>query len=286
MTLNKLDLVVELEEILQECDGYPFGDCDPNYPDYPWELVTAQHIENGQFTIENFLLWLEFIEPVTWEEFKSFFEFEIDIYEAQYPKMVKKYRDFIDLLSENLQDIQGYRIKLEGINEDTEEDRQLDDAYCLIGKTNDNLWLGIAPCLEDFNYHIQKTPKQFQIINNKKPDRSTSNFISQLKLYLKDFQMPNNYIDSVMDEYVVEITESRQTILEKLLDSGGYIRATEFNKGTNYKTNSKLGQLIIDNLLDVREYNIWEHDGFFIYRGGKTEDGDWIGLYTREIKLD
>jgi hypothetical protein len=72
------------------------------------------------------------------------------------------------------------------------------------------------------------------------------------------------------------------TIVEKLLDSGCYCWTKEFQPDLRYKIGGKLGNLLIDNLLEVKQYKIFGYDGLFIYTGGIAEDGDWIGLYTRQ----
>ena len=157
--LDKLDLIVEIENLLDESEFFPYG--HPNW-NYHWKLITAPFIKNGKFTVENFLSWLEFIEPTTWEDFVLNFELDITSYEYDCPELVKEYQNTLDFIQENLQNIQVYKINLEGINEETEEDCLVEDLYCIIGQVKENYWLGIVPDFFD-SEHGGVSSKQFVI---------------------------------------------------------------------------------------------------------------------------
>lgn len=148
--LDKLDLVVEIKELLAECDNYPFGDdyCDNKYP---YELITSPSINNGKFTIESFLLWQDFIELVAWDEFLSDVELQIINCEDDYPDIAEQYQKFLDFIQEKFNYIQIYKVKLEEINEG---EKQFEEAhiYCIIGAIG-NLWLGLTPRLDNEWYY-------------------------------------------------------------------------------------------------------------------------------------
>ena len=272
--LDKLDLVVEIEELLEECGNYPFGD---DYHDkYPCELIISPSIDNGEFTIENFLLWQDFIELTTWEEFLSDVEMAIIACEDDYPKIAKQYQDFIDFIQSNLQNIQIYKVRLEEIKEG---DKEFEEAhiYCAVGSI-ENFWLGLIPRINNEWYYgnsllntIGLTPETNKIINRLKSDFQESfNLLSiATEAYL-------------VDTYKIKITDTRQSIIEKLLNSGCYCWTKEYKPNFGYKIGGKIGKLLINNLLEVKKYYIWGYDGWFIYIGGIAQDGDWIGLYTRQ----
>lgn len=273
--LDKLDLFLEIEELLEECDNYPFG--NDYYDDkYPYELITSPFIENGKFTIENFLLWQGFIELVSWDEFVSDVELEIISCENDYPSIAEQYQNFLIFIQENLQDIQIYKVKLEEINEGEKEFEEA-HVYCIIGFI-ENFWLGLTPKIDNEWYYgdtlsstTNLTPKINEVIN-----KLNLNFQESLMLLSMAVD------DYLADSYKIEIVKSRQLIIKKLLDSGCYCWTEEYNPNFKHKTGGKINRLLIDNLSEVEKYYIWGFDGWFIYIGGIAEDGDWIGLYTRK----
>ncbi|MGL6339938.1 MAG: hypothetical protein ACRC80_12455, partial [Waterburya sp.] len=266
--LNKLDLVVEIEELLEGCGNYPFG--GDYYERYPCELITSPFIENGKFTIENFLLWQEFIEPITWEEFSSDVEIEIAVCEDDYPEIAKQYQDFLDFLQNKLQNTQIYKVKLKEIKE---ENKQFDEAYfyCLIGLTINDYWLGITPSISDEYYYGSSNSLEVAVKSNIKVDK----IVNKLRLdFQESFRLLDKSVDSSGGDYKVEVINNRNLILEKLLDSGCYCWIKNFQPDLRYKIGGKLGKLLVDNLLEVKQYRIWGYDGLFIYSGGIAEDGD------------
>ncbi len=100
--------------------------------------------------------------------------------------------------------------------------------------------------------------------------------------FKESIDLLNKLVDYFNDGYKVEVIDDRSLIIEKLLDSAGYFWSTEFKLNSKYRIGNQLTRLLTDNLLDAKQYKIWGYDGLFIYIGGTTEDGDWIGIYTRQ----
>lgn len=271
--LDKLDLVVEIEELLEGCSNYPFGD---DYHEYPCELITFPSVKNYQlFTIENFLLWQEFIEPITWEEFSFDVEFEIVNCENYYPEIAKQYQTFLEFLQNNLQSLQVYKVKIKELKE---ENKQFDEAYfyCLIGSISNNYWLDITPSINNEYYYGSNSPTVL-VESNIDIEKTVNKLKSDFKESFRLLDTSANF-----GNYKVEVIDNRNLILEKLLDSGCYCWTKEFQPDLRYKIGGKLGNLLIDNLSKVKQYKIFGYDGLFIYTGGIAEDGDWIGLYRRQ----
>ena len=272
--LDKLDLVVEIEELLEECDNYPFGD---NYGNYPYELIISPSVENQEFTIENFMLWQNFIEIADWNEFSTDVEIKITECENDYPEIAKQYLDFINFIEKKLQNVQIYKVKLEEIKEG---EKRFDEAHInlIIGSAED-LWLGITPRIDNEYYYGAKSP----IISSKQCPKA-DNIINRLKSEFKEsFRLLGSSVeDYLIGEYKIETVDDRKLIIEKLLDSGCYCWKKDFKPNSRSKIGNKLGELLINNLSDVKQYKIWGYDGLFIYSGGIAENGDWIGLYTKQ----
>lgn len=272
--LDKLDLVVEIEELLEECGYYPFGDdyCDNKYP---YELITSPSINNGKFTIENFLLWQNFIESISWDEFVSDVELAIINCEDDYPDIAEQYQKFLDFIQEKFNYIQIYKVKLEEINEG---ENQFEEAhiYCIIGAIG-NLWLGLTPRLDNEWYYgntqssnTNLTPEIKKVINTLKSD------------YQESLLLLSMAVDDCLTNCKTEVVYSRHLIIEKLLDSACYCWSKNYIANSKYKIGGKIDKLLRDNLSEVKKHYVWGFDGWFIYIGGIAEDGDWIGLYTRE----
>lgn len=272
--LDKLDLFVKIEELLEKCGNYPFG--NDYYDTYPCELITFSSIEHGEFNVERFLLWQDFIELVSWEEFSSDVEIEVAECEDYYPEIAKQYQDFLKFIQNNFQNVQIYKIKLEEIKEG---DKQFEEAHicCVIGAIQ-NSWLGIIPQLLNENYYGSNSSESpnLALEASKTIERLKSDFNESFQLLRTSVE------DYLVNNCKIEIIDDRQLIIGKLLDSGCYCWTKEYNPNPRYEIGNKIGKLLIDNLTEVKKYYIWGYDGLFIYIGGIAEDGDWLGLYTRQ----
>ncbi len=272
---NKIDLIAEIENLLEEYDYYAL---DRQDEEYPWELLVFSRIENGEFTIRNFLIWQEFLEPIDWEDFVSDFELDITIYENTFPIMVEQYENFLEFIQNNLQNIQIYKLKLYGINEEMEEDRELGDAFCLIGLVDNEYWLGLTSELDN-EYHYGVCPASLSI----KLPNNIEQIVSQLySNFRESFDFLNRAIDSYAYGYKIEVINDENKIIEKILNSGRYCWTKNFTVELANLIDPQLSRLLLDNLLDVKQHKVWGYDGLFNYIGGMTNDGDWIGLYTRQ----
>ncbi|OUL31238.1 hypothetical protein BV372_20745 [Nostoc sp. T09] len=277
MQISKVELVAQLEDEIEGVYGFPYTEHD-----YPWETFVWKISELGTFTLEKLLQDLGFIENIELEEYLFDFELEIQAGQSLGTKNIAtqekilqlehKYQYFLRLLQTNLTNLQPYRISLKESN----KNEVIGSFTAIIGRTINGYWFGIAPLLPYSKSFMYRTSEKFYIDTQKPSDAKIIDLWSNFKSATQELELPSELDGEYSGrESIVEVAETRELIIEKLLDSVGFIQTVEFNGGFG-----NLGQLLTENLTNTRIYIIW---GFFIYLIGDTPDGDLIGVSTKAV---
>ena len=148
----------------------------------------------------------------------------------------------------------------------------------IIGKTQDNYWIGII-----------KIPN-IPVVNIPKKEPLSHIRASSLQISTKSFLTELENIFSVRySKYLFEIYPTYEGVLERILNYAQIICSQEFD-GFEQRLISEierfkeptqnLSQVLQKNLIKIREYRLCNYYVYFI---GQTHWGDWAGVWTQEF---
>ena len=267
--------------------------------DEPYVTVSWEVEEKGEFSLENFLLDKQALTPLEPEDFLH------QIQQTQAQSVVENYQNLITLLQANLSELTIYSYGFPELPEDLFNGVLPIDADelepllipLLIGLSPEGAWIGLAP-QQKLGY--SSSPK-FAIPELESVGETTTKLVEQIKsltvqiehqLSTKQWKLKNSW--------EVVTTDSRSSIIEKLLSQAGFLSIQEIKEflssieteleefeeevPTDLQQKIDLREYFQSQLLNSRvynlDYNISDESFTIHYALGQTQDGDWMGVVT------
>ncbi len=261
--------------------------------DEPYEIVTWETEERGEFTFERFLNNIKSLTLVSTDDFLKTIE------QMQPLSLIQEYTNLLHLLQSNLFDFQIYSYCfpylprcLYGSSVTLFNENQTQDVKgvpVIIGLTSTGEWIGLAPK----QYNTTRSSPQFNIPEITVSETMTA-LIKQLKEITNSLVYPiREYeLTKANPKWAIAVTNSRETVIEKILDEAQFIDVREVNTFLRINNGDyeiadgelRLNQFFNSELTDARVYNLdfiigGEHLTVH-YVLGKTSSDDWIGVVT------
>ncbi|BAY86710.1 hypothetical protein NIES267_62210 [Calothrix parasitica NIES-267] len=147
----------------------------------------------------------------------------------------------------------------------------------IISQIPENYWIGIIklPNIPTIDFRQKESLHYF---NNSSLTESTKAFLNELE----------NLLSKRYNDYIFEIYSSREGVLARLFNQTQIICVKEFDGFEQrlvdgienyYQPTKNLSEVLQNNLIQVKEYNIFNYYVYFI---GQTHWGDWAGVWTQE----
>lgn len=155
---------------------------------------------------------------------------------------------------------------------------QIDFDDLIIGKTQDNYWIGI---IKTPNISVIDVPKKQPLshIRASSLQNSTKSFLTELE----------NLLSIRYSHCLFEIYPTHEGVLERIFNYAQIICSQEFDgfeqrlicEIERFKEPTQnLSQVLQKNLIKIREYRLCNYYVYFI---GQTHWGDWAGVWTQEF---
>ncbi len=249
--------------------------------------------------------------------------------------MEQRYLDLLELLRSHVAELRAYKVIKydESVCEESEEegdelpvDEESDEVEyafpiglytnvfesfnILVGKVNDNCWIGISSISPYSDYPLTRpTPQKFipQRLDSLVPDlqaleTKVKPILDSLSVVVRQFY--NSYEE--VECYACEFAETEAALIDRLLHLSNYLRTWEFegmslgdgderregygyteedeeyNEKEEYKFD-EIDRLLKEMLGDLRVHILGNQSIFDIYAIGRSPDGDWLGVSTRAI---
>ncbi|NET59560.1 MAG: hypothetical protein F6K47_26460 [Symploca sp. SIO2E6] len=269
--------------------------------DEPYVTVFWEVEEQGEFSVENFLLDNQALTPFAPEDFLD------QIQQTQSPTVVEHYHNLLGLLQANLSELTIYSYGFPELPEDlfngdlpinTDELTPL-LIPLLIGLSPTGEWIALTP-QQKLGY--QSSPG-FVITDLESVEETTTTLVEQIQSLTSQIEHQLSTRSwKLKHAWEVVLTASRTSVIEKLLSQAGFLSITEINKflrsieseleefaedeelPTDLQQTIELREYFNSQLLHSRVYNLnynISDESFTIhYALGQTEDGDWMGIVT------
>ena len=269
--------------------------------DEPYVTVSWEVEEKGEFSLENFLLDKQALTPFEPEDFLH------QIQQTQSKSVVEHYQNLIALLQANLSELTIYSYGFPELPEDLFNGELPIDADelepllipLLIGLSSEGAWIGLAP-QQKLGY---KSSPKFAIPDLESLGETTTKLVEQIKSLTAQIEYQLSTKEwKLKSSWEVVTTNSRTSIIEKLLSQAGFLSIQEINEflssieteleeceedeeiPTDLQQKIDLREYFQSQLLDSRVYNLnynISDESFTIhYALGQTQDGDWMGVVT------
>ncbi|MBE9117748.1 hypothetical protein IQ249_17765 [Lusitaniella coriacea LEGE 07157] len=272
--------------------------------EYSSETFTWEVNKQGDFNLANFLLDDAFIRTISEEEFLNLIqpaniyisghtdkELESKKASPEQLELFQKIQDnqtqFLDLLKSQAQTVEIFRFEIWD-----DHDRIVYEACdFVIAQLNNSNWLGFIPCVEILWIPDEMIPLSEQ--KNIKPE--TLELQRQVLETLKNSKLPmiQCYSTTMDREFTVEVDESKNALITRLLHNSGFAIATIWQKFSDYYNNcndeteevryQNLDCLLESNLKNIKEYVIGSGAVYYVYVIGEAKTGDYLGVSTIAI---
>jgi Nuclease A inhibitor-like protein len=247
-------IIAQLEEAISGLDRRSASD-------YPFETFAWEISEKGEFTIENLLLANGMMTKVDIEQYTRFITSEInwEKYSEYYSSVSisqeslgERHRKVLDFLKLNLSTFEIYLLKnpdslplffndyqidtlLDSLNELSESGQcrgtYVEACYVLMGCTKDNNWIGLVPKMACDGYVYRKN--SLVLLNSTEFPASDETLAlkAQVEALVNDLESPvTEFLEFYRyNTHVIEVENSRQSLLENLLLSVGFSRICKFD---------------------------------------------------------
>lgn len=271
-------------ELVTQLQAATEGLLFPSENEYPFKTFVFEVESQENFTVDNLLKTAGFMIPVNLDDFLQF------VSEVA-PKNRQNYEQIINLLQLFTSLLQIYRISL------SDESGEYEAFHIFVGNTKDGDWISISPKI-DSELNARRS-ERFLIESSTLVKESTLELKNQLEPLLAKLKfIVTEYYEKNQEKqgFVLEIATTKEEIINKLLDSIGFVKTCTF-KGfsENAKENDDLesreylekfkplDELLKSRLTNLREYVIGGMAVYYLYNIGNTQDGDWIGVSTIAI---
>lgn len=280
MKPRNAELVAHLEELT---NGLFFK---RSATDLPFQTFVWEVTENGELSLEKLLQSVGIISPIGMTEFIEF----ISLVEVIDNASKNKYKYLIDLLQSSLETLEIFRISI--FDDIHQEDYEA--FHIFFGKTQDGDWISISPKV-DTEIGANRFMINMHLFESTMPvKRSTLALIAELETVCSGLEFPVVEYSKIAkkEEFIIEIAENRNLIINKTLDSLGFVKTcvfADFNvtekectiyEKEDFQKFKRLDHLLQSNLTNLREYVIGGMAYYYLYDLGQTQDGDWVGVWT------
>lgn len=181
------------------------------------------------------------------------------------PESNQKCQDLIQLLQNNLNNVQSYRVKFRNSKKGFD---------IIIGKINNNSWLGLSCLLSS---------RKEKLITSDIKDTSQISLeilplIEQIKRLTVDFKPIVQNIDFMRCEGIIwEVAATQELLIEKLLKTANIIKVETFCDRENHSYGS-VNNFLKTYLTDIQTYTLGENFPYYyeIYTVGQTPAKDYL----------
>lgn len=192
-----------------------------------------------------------------------------------------KWDSFLTILESQFDEVQAYQILLK---------KQMYDSFkIIVGRTQNNNWIGISPLVYFRNYDCSK--KSFgerQQRQKEELDIEDLELKAHLEEILSDLSFPiASYYSVISEGTIVRIAVTKAILIEELIEAARFLdiwKFSEFDDNWGEEEEKKeyeqLNQSVFCYLTDLRLYVMGTWNLFDVYIIGKTPEEDWLGIST------
>ncbi|MEM9927923.1 MAG: nuclease A inhibitor family protein [Cyanobacteria bacterium P01_D01_bin.50] len=307
MTLNTLQLISELEVATEGI----------TYDDDIFRVLLWQVNKKGEFSIFKLLQSEGFIEFVDVNDFLDFvtdennwdnhdfmsLRSEFDSPSEAAKQYSKQFCNLFKIINLKAQNLQIYRANVPCWYSSKKTRKPEQEAFhIIIFESFDGDWIGIAPKMqfEPNEGRIQRD-KKIKIKQNHVIKANSLNIIKRLVKILSNIEFSViEYTASYREKkFVLEFGNTKESLIANLLESIGFVQIYDFERFSQpgeewenvlseegeyfrnfYRRFQEIDKLLQENLTNLREYAIGLDAVIYFYDIGKTQDDNWVGVWT------
>lgn len=304
MTLNTLQLISELEVATEGI----------TYLDDIFRVLSWKFSEKGEFSIFKLLQSEGFIEYVDIDDFKDFVAdehnwdnhyftssySEFDSPSEAAKQYSKKFSNLFKIIKLRAKNLEVYRANVPCWYSCKKTRKPEQEAFhFIIFKSIEEDWIGIAPKMnfESGRRGIQRD-KKIKIKQNYLIKDNSLNLVKRLVKILSSIEFSViKYTASYREKkFVLKFGNTKESLIANLLESIGFVQIYDFerfsqeleeweNSSSEYfikkcRQFRVIDKLLQENLTSLREYVIGLDAVLYFYNIGKTQDDNWVGVWT------
>ena len=282
--------------------------------EHPFETFIWEIDKQGSFNLTDFLLDTGFVKPITEEDFFNLIKPADISFEDDTIAEIESEKARTEQI-EAFQQIQGYQTRILSLLKSQSEtveifrfeiweqyDPIVYEAFdFVVAKLNNTNWLGFTPLIDGMSSYLKNGDFPWipgEIIPLSEPQNiqpKTLELRQQVREILDNNQFPiiQYYGKGTTKEFIVEVAESKNSLITRLLHNSGSAKATSWEKFGNYHSDctdkaeekrlvryQNLDRLLESNLKNIKEYVMGSMADYYIYVIGETQTGDYLGVST------
>lgn len=286
-----------------------YSESEHSFETFTWEID-----KQGSFNLTDFLLDTGFIKTITEEEFLNLIkpaDISVDddtiedfASEEARPEQIKVFQQIqlyqkqvLALLKSQFQTVEIFRFEIwEQYNPIVYEAFDF-----VIAKLSNSNWLGFIPLIDGMSSYLKYGHFPWipgEIIPLSEPKNiqpKTLELKKQVREILGNNQFPaiQYYGKGTTKEFIVEVAETKNSLISRLLHNSGAAKATTWEKFSDYHSDctdkaeeerlvryQNLDCLLESNLKNIKEYVMGSMAVYYVYVVGETMSGDYLGIST------